>query len=201
MLTFLLASLLIELTPGPNMTWLAALGASRGRPAALAAVAGIALGLVFAGAVAGVGLSALIATEPWLFAGLRWAGAIYLMYLAYDAWRDSGRPVELRQEAPLPQCFMQGLIGNILNPKAYLFYAAILPQFIDSTRPIAGQVVILTLLYVAVATAVHTAIALLAGSLAPWLAGSPHAGLVRRALAIAIAATAFWFLYATRTSP
>ena len=87
MLAFLLASLLIELTPGPNMTWLAALGASRGRTAALAAVAGIALGLAFAGAVAGIGLSALIASQPWLIDGLRWAGALYLLYLAYDAWR------------------------------------------------------------------------------------------------------------------
>ena len=59
MLAFLLASLLIELTPGPNMTWLAALGASRGRAAALAAVGGVALGLAFAGAVAGFGLDGL----------------------------------------------------------------------------------------------------------------------------------------------
>lgn len=200
MLAFLLASLLIELTPGPNMTWLAALGASRGRPAALAAVAGIAIGLAFAGAVAGFGLSAIVGSEPWLFNALRWAGAFYLLYLAYDAWRDSAKPVEVKQDALLRQFFMQGLIGNILNPKAYLFYAAVLPQFMDSAHPIAGQVATLTVLYVAVATAVHSVIALLSGNLAPWLSASPNASRVRRALAIAIAATAVWFLYSTRLS-
>ena len=62
-------------------------------------VAFIALGLVFVGAVAGVGLSALIASEPWLFAGLRWAGAIYLLYLAYDAWRSRGLSIVTNNQA------------------------------------------------------------------------------------------------------
>ena len=198
MFAFLLASLLIELTPGPNMTWLAALGASRGRAAALAAVAGVALGLAFAGPVAGFGLSAIIQSEPWLFNALRWAGALYLLYLAYDAWRSSAASIEVTAAAPLRQFFLQGLASNLLNPKAYLFYAAILPQFIDTARPVGGQVVTLTLLYVAVATLVHAAIAFLSGTLAPWLASSPSATALRRALALAIAATAVWFLYSTR---
>ena len=68
-LEFLAASLLIELTPGPNMAWLALLGASRGRLAALAAVAGVALGLSVAGTAAALGVSTLIGTTPWLFQG------------------------------------------------------------------------------------------------------------------------------------
>ena len=86
---FLLTAILIELTPGPNMAWLALLGASRGRIAALGAVAGIALGLAIAGAAAAFGVSALIGKTPWVFQALRWAGALYLLYLAWDAWQQA----------------------------------------------------------------------------------------------------------------
>ena len=131
LLEFLAASLLIELTPGPNMAWLALLGASRGRLAALAAVAGVALGLSVAGTAAALGVSALIGTTPWLFQGLRWAGSLYLLYLAWDSWRDLTAPADAQFEEPLLRYFSQGLLSNMLNPKAYLVFAAVLPQFID----------------------------------------------------------------------
>lgn len=199
MLSFLLTSLLIELTPGPNMTWLAVLGARAGRAAALSAVAGIALGLAFAGLVAGVGLSALVTAEPWAFNSLRWLGSAYLLWLAFDAWSDADGKgkAEPRQSG---RHFLQGLLTNVLNPKAYLFYAAILPQFLGVDEDPATQIAILTAAYVAVATTVHAAIALAAGSLAGWLAVSPQAVLIRRAMALSIAAVAVWFFIATRTS-
>src|SRR6185503_21053840 len=124
---FLAAAVLIELTPGPNMAWLALLGASRGRVAALAAVAGVALGLSIAGAAAAFGVSALIDATPWLFPTLRWAGSIYLLYLAWDSWRDSTAPLETRFDESLQRYFGQGLVSNVLNPKTYLVFAAVLP--------------------------------------------------------------------------
>jgi threonine/homoserine/homoserine lactone efflux protein len=193
------ASVLIELTPGPNMTWLAVLGASRGRATALAAVAGICIGLAVAGAVAGLGLTAVLIKFPILFQLLRWAGTFYLLYLAWDAWHDGD--VELSHtNATQAVAFRQGLISNILNPKAYLFYAAMLPQFISGDMALPLEVALLSGLYVAVATAIHAGIALLSGSLATFLEVSPHAKTIRRGLALLIAVAAIWFFYSTQVS-
>lgn len=196
MFEFIIASIIIELTPGPNMTWLAVLGATRGRGAALAAVAGICLGLAFAGLVAGLGLTLLFDNHPSLLTGLRWLGTFYLFYLAYDAWIDSkaAKKIEVKSKSAY---FTQGLISNVLNPKAYLFYAAILPQFITITDQPRQQIALLTAIYVAIATVIHASIAILAGSLANWLEQSPQAILVRRCLAVAIAMAAIWFFIST----
>jgi threonine/homoserine/homoserine lactone efflux protein len=197
--SFVLAATLIELTPGPNMTWLAVLGATRGRPVALSAVAGIALGLVVAATVAGVGLTALVIEAPALLVFLRWAGTLYLLYLAWDAWRDADGNHEMDGQSPW-QGFMQGLVTNVLNPKAYLFYAAVLPQFISADAPPMAQIISLSATYIVIATVIHAGIALLAGSAARWLRTSPIARVIRRALALLIAATAVWFFYSTQVT-
>lgn len=196
MLEFVLASIIIELTPGPNMTWLAVLGATRGRVSALAAVAGICLGLAFAGLVAGLGLTLLFDNYPSLLTGLRWAGTLYLFYLAYDAWIASNTAEKIEGKSNTAY-FTQGLISNVLNPKAYLFYAAILPQFLTIPDHPHQQVALLTAIYVAIASTIHALIAILAGSLSNWLVHSPQAILVRRSLAIAIALAAIWFFIST----
>lgn len=195
--SFLLAAILIEVTPGPNMTWLAVLGASKGRISALAAVAGIALGLAVAAVVAGLGLTALLYEFPALFSGLRWAGTLYLFYLAWDAWRDADGKIELADGSPR-QAFVQGLVSNILNPKAYLFYAALLPQFIEPAKDGTQQIFLLSAIYVAVATSIHFAIAMLASSAASWLESSPSARMIRKVLALAIAGAAIWFFSSTK---
>lgn len=198
LLSFIIAAVLIELTPGPNMTWLAVLGASRGQRSALAAVAGIALGLSIAAVVAGLGLTALLTASETLAHALRWAGTLYLLYLAWDAWTEADDEIDLADGSP-SRSFTQGLISNILNPKAYLFYAAMLPQFIDETRDTATQIATLSAVYVLIATLIHGAIALLSGRAAIWLQTSPKKILVRRLLAVAIALTAIWFFISTRS--
>jgi threonine/homoserine/homoserine lactone efflux protein len=199
MISFVIASILIELTPGPNMTWLAVMGATRGRGMALAAVAGICIGLAIAAVVAGLGLTALLHEVPQLFTVLRWAGTIYLLYLAWDAWTDANTSEEFHN-GTASRAFLQGLISNILNPKAYLFYAAMLPQFLDSAQDPAWQIALLSAIYVAIATAIHAAIAAMSGSLADWLSKSPQAETVRKALALLIAAAAIWFFYSSGVS-
>ena len=200
LLEFLAAAFLIELTPGPNMAWLALLGASRGRTAALAAVAGVSLGLSVAGAAAALGVSALIGTTPWLFQSLRWAGSLYLLYLAWYAWRDSTTPQETQFEEPLLRYFGQGLLGNMFNPKAFLVFAAILPQFIDPAKLLPAQLLTLTALYVAVATAVHATIAMLAGSFNRFFADPARARMLNRVFALLLAAVAIWFFYTTEVN-
>lgn len=195
--SFVLASILIELTPGPNMTWLAVLGASRGRATALAAVAGICLGLAIAAAVASLGLTAILMEFPSLFQVLRWAGTLYLFYLAWDAWHDDASELG-NTTATRGAAFRQGLISNILNPKAYLFYAAMLPQFISGSMALVWEVAMLSAIYVAVAAAIHAGIALLSGSMATFLETSPHATTIRKSLAVLIAVAAVWFFYSTQ---
>jgi threonine/homoserine/homoserine lactone efflux protein len=197
LLEFLAAAILIELTPGPNMAWLALLGASRGRTAALAAVAGVSLGLSIAGAAAAFGVSALIGTTPWLFQALRWAGSLYLFYLAWDSWRDSTAPQETQFDEPLRRYFGQGLLSNMLNPKAYLVFAAVLPQFVNPAQPLFAQLITLSALYVGVATVIHAAIALLAGSFNRFFADRARARILGRVFALLLAAVAVWFFYAT----
>ncbi len=194
---FLAAAVLIELTPGPNMAWLALLGASRGRVAALAAVAGVALGLSIAGAAAVFGVSALIDATPWLFQTLRWAGSIYLLYLAWDSWRDSTAPLETRFDESLQRYFGQGLVSNVLNPKAYLVFAAVLPQFVNPAQPVLAQLIALSALYVGIATVIHAAIALLAGSFNQFFADRARARILGRVFSVLLAAVAIWFFYAT----
>ena len=194
---FLAAAVLIELTPGPNMAWLALLGASRGRIAALAAVAGIALGLSIAGAAAAFGVSALIGTTPWLFQALRWAGSLYLLYLGWDSWRDSMAPRETQFDEPLQRYFGQGLLSNMLNPKAYLVFAAVLPQFVNPIQPLLTQLITLSALYVGVATVIHAAIAMLAGSFNSFFADRAKARMLGRVFALLLVAIAIWFFYAT----
>jgi threonine/homoserine/homoserine lactone efflux protein len=175
---FVVASMLIELTPGPNMTWLAVTGANHGRKVALSAVAGICIGLAIAAVVAGLGLTALLIEFPALFQVLRWAGALYLLYLAWDAWRVSDDSPAAR-DASSAAAFRQGLVTNVLNPKAYLFYAAMLPQFLSPAQPSAAQIALLSAIYIAIATIIHAVIAGLAGSAADFLRTSPHAVTLR----------------------
>jgi threonine/homoserine/homoserine lactone efflux protein len=198
LLEFLAAAVLIELTPGPNMAWLALLGASRGRTAALAAVAGVSLGLSIAGTAATFGVSALIGTTPWLFQALRWAGSLYLFYLAWDSWRDSAALQETQFDEPLRRYFGQGLLSNMLNPKAYLVFAAVLPQFVDPAQPLLTQLITLSALYVGVATVIHAAIALLAGTFNRFFADRARARMLGRVFALLLAAIAIWFFYATK---
>jgi threonine/homoserine/homoserine lactone efflux protein len=195
---FAVAAILIELTPGPNMAWLALLAVSRGRLAGLAAVMGVALGLSFAGATAAFGVSALIATTPWMFQLLRWAGALYLLYLAWDAWRSTATAADGGEFAePRLRYFSQGLVSNMMNPKAYLVYAAILPNFMTPGQALLPQLATLTTFYVVVATFIHAAIVLLAGSLNILLSDPGRIRTLGRAFAIALVGIAIWFFYST----
>ena len=195
---FFLTSLAIEITPGPNMAYLALVGVSRGRAAGLMAAAGVTLGLLLLGAVVGVGLGSLILENRLIYQSLRWGGAVYLIWLAWDAWRE-GR--EHLSERPMAETgwvfFRRGLITNLLNPKAALFYVAVMPSFIAAERPIMGQTVTLVLIYVAAATLVHAAIVLAASTLEP-LFRQP--ALRRRAAlvsAVTLVAVAIWLLVKT----
>jgi threonine/homoserine/homoserine lactone efflux protein len=159
---FLAAGLVLNLTPGPDMLYVAARGANEGRSAGVVSALGIGVGtLVHVTLVAG-GLAALLAAVPVAHFVLRIAGAAYLVYLGVRALR--GGPHTSRSQpapAPLGAIFRQGVITNVLNPKVALFFLAFLPQFVDPSRgnP-ALQVVALGLLFDVSGTLVNLAVAL-----------------------------------------
>src|SRR3954470_11519731 len=133
LIAFILTSLIIEMTPGPNMAYLAVLGASRGRIAGFSAVLGVALGLALLGVAVGLGGGSLVLSNRFAYESLRWAGALYLCWLAFDSWRDSRQPIET---IPVSQSYLvhfrRGFVANLLNPKAALFFIAVVPEFIQS---------------------------------------------------------------------
>jgi threonine/homoserine/homoserine lactone efflux protein len=189
---FLLTSFLIELTPGPNMVWLAALAFSKGRRPALIAVAGVATGLAMLGVLAALGLGALVAASPWIYQTIRTFGFLYLLWLAWQTWQ----PVS-PEEGGFGS-FRDGLVTNLLNPKAGLFYIAVLPAFVDPSKgPLLNQTMILVAAYVAVATVVHAAIVIFASSLRKLLVANGRILFVRRGLALGLVSVALWFLWKT----
>jgi threonine/homoserine/homoserine lactone efflux protein len=191
-LSFLLTCLIIEATPGPNMTYLALLRITEGRVAAFSAVAGVALGLLVLGLMASAGFGEMVANSPQIYSALRWAGAAYLFWLAWDAWRDAAAPEIQRAQSRLLY-FRRGLITNLLNPKAAIFYVTILPGFLKPGHG-ALESLSLTVSYVAIATLVHVGVVLLAGTIKPDPALSTT---IRRIFSLALGAIAVWFFMGT----
>ena len=196
MLSFIATSIAIEVTPGPNMAYLAVLSAERGRLAGFAAVLGVALGLATLGLLAVFGLGPLIAENRLVYEVLRWAGILYLLWLAWDGWREAQRDIASAVEAePLLTYFRRGLLTNLLNPKAVMFYITVMPNFVLPDRPGLGQSATLAAIYVAVATLIHAGIVVAAGSLQPLIAKPENrrrAGAVFSLLLVAIAVWIAW---------
>lgn len=198
-LAFLWVSFIIELTPGPNMTYLAVLSLVEGRRAGLAMVAGIAMGLLVVGLFAAFGVAAFVSESKFLYSLMRWLGVGYMLWLAYDIWRgeNESSDQEHLSAQPVRHYFGRGFITNVLNPKAAVFYIAVLPEFIDPARNLLPQTITLSVAYTGVATAVHTSIALLASTMRPFLQDAERMQLVRRVLAVSLVFVAFWLLWST----
>jgi threonine/homoserine/homoserine lactone efflux protein len=194
MWAFALTSLIIELTPGPNMAYLATVALDRGRRPALMAVLGVSIGLAIVGVAAAFGLAGLAYASPVVLTGLRYAGIAYLLWLAYDTWRSEGAA----SEAGAFVSFRRGLLTNLLNPKAAAFYLSVMPGFLPAGS-LASPMVTLAyvLVYVGIATGVHAAIVIAADRLRPALAASGGRRAVRRGLALGLVGVALWFAAST----
>lgn len=176
-LAFALISLGMVLTPGPNMVYLISRSICQGRGAGLISLGGVALGFVFYMLCAALGITALVMAIPYAYDALRIGGALYLLYLAWQAVKPGGRsPFELRQ---LPQdsprtLFAMGFLTNLLNPKIAVMYLSLLPQFIDPAHgSVFSQSLVLGFTQIVVSVSVNAAIAMLAGSIAGFLASRP----------------------------
>ena len=188
---FALAVLLIELTPGPNMAWLAGLAATEGKRSGLSAVAGVALGLLANGVLAALGLATLLTAMPALLHGLRLAGAAMMVWLAIEAWRGA-------EKAPPPtatrRAFATGALLNLLNPKAYLFFVVVAPEFLGGRTLGLSEALTLALVSTAIATSIHLAIVLAGSHAQAWLADPARTKWVRRGFAVVMLGVAASFL-------
>ncbi|MBN9488741.1 MAG: LysE family translocator [Alphaproteobacteria bacterium] len=139
---FAVACLALTVTPGPDMLLIASRSVSQGRASGFATLAGIQAGTYCHALAAALGLSQLFVVVPIAYDVVRYAGAVYLLYLAYKTLRSTGTSfaptVELRRY-PIGTVFRQGLLTNLLNPKMALFVLALFPQFV---RPEAGSVAV-----------------------------------------------------------
>ena len=184
LLAFAFIALGMVLTPGPNMVYLISRSICQGRTAGLISLGGVALGFVFYMLCAAFGITAIVMAVPYAYDALRFGGAFYLLYLAWQAVKPGGRSPfqvkDLPKDGPR-KLFMMGFLTNLLNPKIAVMYLSLLPQFIS---PDHGSVLVQSLALgftqIVISVTVNAMIAIAAGSIAAFLASRPTWLVVQR---------------------
>ena len=168
---FLVASLILAVTPGPAVFYIVTRSVAQGRRCGLASVAGVALGNLGNAIGASLGLAVLFAVSSVAFTVVKYAGALYLVYLGVQAMRAprSDGDIPVTGSGPLWQVFRDGFIVALFNPKTALFFTAFLPQFMRTDAEPIMQSILLGSLFVAIAAVTDTAYAIAAGAVAPAL--------------------------------
>lgn len=181
---FAVIALGMVLTPGPNMIYLVSRSLCQGPAAGLVSLGGVALGFVFYMLSAALGITALLMAVPYAYDVLRFAGALYLAWLAWQALRPGGRSAFEVRSLPRDsnrKLFLMGFVTNLLNPKIAVLYLSLLPQFIDPAKgSVLLQSVALGGTQVVISVSVNALIAVSAGSIAALLAARPRWLLVQR---------------------
>jgi threonine/homoserine/homoserine lactone efflux protein len=175
---FALASVLLALTPGPNLLYLVSRTLCQGRSAGLVSRAGTTSGFLFYAVSAALGLTAVFVAVPVLFDIVRWAGAAYLLWLAWDVVRLRGTGgLFTRRDLPAARpmsLFRMGVVTSILNPKVALFYLALFPQFVDPSRgSVLAQSLLLAAIQIVIDAFIDSLFVLAAARAAQWLAERP----------------------------
>lgn len=168
---FLLASLLLAVSPGPRVLYIVRRSLVHGRLPGLVSVTGVALGNLGNALAASVGLVALFAVSSVSFTIVKYAGALYLIYLGVQILRTSPADISVPapQAASLARIFRNGFVVALFNPKTTIFFAAFLPQFLSPDVPHMLQSLSLGTLFVAIAALTDSLYAVAAGAIAPML--------------------------------
>lgn len=177
LLLFAGAALLMVLTPGPNMIYLISRSICQGRAAGVVSLFGVVAGFFVHMLAAAIGLSAIFLAVPLAYELLKGLGALYLLWLAWEAVKPGARspfePRTLPPDSPR-RLFLMGFLTNLLNPKVAVFYLSIFPQFIDTARgAVFLQSLTLGVTQIGVSFAVNLLIALSAAGIAGWFARNP----------------------------
>ncbi|WP_421666703.1 LysE family translocator [Pseudomonas lundensis] len=176
-LMFAAACLLMVLTPGPNMVYLISRSICQGRKAGVTSLLGVVAGFFVHMLAAAVGLTAVFLAVPLAYEALKWAGALYLLWMAWQAVRPGARsPFEAREllpDAP-SRLVLMGFLTSVLNPKVAMFYLSIFPQFISPEHgSLFIQSILLGLTQISVSFTVNLLIALFASGIAVWFVRNP----------------------------
>ncbi|PTB18101.1 lysine transporter LysE [Trinickia symbiotica] len=183
LLAFGLVALGMALTPGPNMMYLVSRSICQGRTAGMISLGGVALGFLFYMLATAFGITALLFAVPLAYDALRFGGALYLAYLAWQALKPGGRsPFQVRALPPDSprKLFVMGFFTNLLNPKIAMLYLSLLPQFIDPHGSVLAQSMTLGSMQIVASLAVNSAVAIMAGSIASFFSGRPAWLVVQR---------------------
>jgi threonine/homoserine/homoserine lactone efflux protein len=184
---FLIASTILAVTPGPGVIYVVTRTLSRGRQAGLASVGGIALGNLANATAASLGLAALLAASATAFAAMKLAGAAYLVFLGVKSLKP--KPVvevpRATDRVSNIRLFADGFFVALLNPKTALFFAALLPQFINPDAPPLAQALVLACVFVAIALCTDTIYVVAAAALAAKITATSAARSVGRYLTAA----------------
>lgn len=168
-LTFVAASAVLLLIPGPTVLLVLSYALGQGRRVALATVAGVALGDLIAMTSSLAGLGALVLASATLFGALKWAGAVYLFYLGIKMFRSAGSAVPDAVDAVPParaaKVFGHAAMVTALNPKSIVFFIAFVPQFLTAAQALLPQFAILIATFVTMAAVNALAYALLADTM------------------------------------
>ncbi|BFM14730.1 LysE family translocator [Maricurvus nonylphenolicus] len=174
--TFIFASALISVAPGPDNIFVLTQSALYGRKSGVIVTLGLCTGLLVHTAAVALGVAAIVLTSPLAFNLLKYLGAAYLLYLAWLAFsaKPSALPSSNNGLVSAKALYRRGIIMNVTNPKVAIFFLAFLPQFADpQAGSLAGQFLLLGALFIIVALAVFVSIAYLAGALGQWITNSP----------------------------
>lgn len=184
LLTFAAIIVGMALTPGPNMVYLISRSICQGRTAGLISLSGVALGFLFYMLCAAFGITALLMAVPFAYDAIRFAGALYLLWLAWQTLRPGGRsPFQIKalpKDGPRKLFFM-GLLTSLLNPKIAVIYLSLLPQFITPANGnILGQALVLGSAQIIISVLINGLIAISAAAIALLLTRRPTFALIQR---------------------
>lgn len=174
---YLIATVLIILAPGPSVLFTIARAIAWGRLAAIATVIGNATGMFLVSVLVAFGLGPILQSSKLFYNGIQWAGGGYLIYLGFTAIAASKVDAQGMQktEGAKPSFFTSirnGFWVGVLNPKSIVFFAAILPQFVDQEKNnVTAQLLLLGTIFAAIALISDGAYGFLAGTIRNWLAG------------------------------
>ncbi len=178
LITFFTASILLGIAPGPDNIFVLTQSALRGRCAGIVVMLGLCTGLIVHSMAVALGVAVIFQTSAVAFSALKFIGAGYLAYLAWQAFRTPTKRIQSKPDGELNRwkLYCRGIIMNITNPKVSIFFLAFLPQFADPSRgPISLQLLLLGGLFILSTILVFGSIALLAGTLGQWLNRSDRA--------------------------
>jgi threonine/homoserine/homoserine lactone efflux protein len=177
LLLFIVASFLLCLAPGPDNIYVLTQGITKGKKAAIITTLGLCSGLIIHTTAAALGISVIFKTSELAFNIVKYLGAAYLLYIAYQAYKHRNEPLNLDVKSSKKQMkglFMKGFIMNILNPKVSIFFLAFLPQFVNVNEGnVPMQMIILGIIFMIMTILVFSTIGVVANALSTKLLSKP----------------------------